>query len=730
MHGTIRIVCKLLLTAALLNQQSNQTDMFCFRVDKNSEVICTWSPIHDTWKTTEYMFHLEMKSSSVHSNKPLRIPTLLPSVTLERKILSAGKSYVAWVEVNNTLLSSLEFIIEDIVKPQPPVNVSAKPDDPTNIAIEWAKPANLDQFISIQYELQYRLAGQENWNEVSPDEVEVHAVGYILEDLQPFTQYEFRVRCGREEETNRKLWSDWSAVTGAMTQEAKPVGILDVWFMQRGQGNITLLWKPLEQHQARGIIQRYSVNYTLQWDGEEMGTVTINTCCGIILSETPQLVNVSAYNSVGATDPATLNLVQGQLSVLNITVLNYNDQVQVCWVASAKKVVGFVVEWSNMNLPEDPPEWKKIPALDKCMDLKHDVLQPWIPYKVSVYTQYQIGLGRPVSTLIYTKEGVPLTGPQISIYNITQTSATLLWENIPLSRRQGFILYYTLFYVKNPQEGNRQKALNISSALHSFTLLNLEPASTYRIWMTASTRVGEGTSGPHFELKTGASHIISWKHIIVVLVILVVIALCITGRCCFYQRIKSCGSMLIPQWCCQRIPDPEIIRALLQQNLPTPKHFAMIEDDPEIVKVEEIIPDIMMQLPLEISNSLILAEAKISNTEDLFRPNSPTLTEAKSSNAEDMFRPNSPTLTEAKSSKAEDLFWPSTPTQEVDNSPRVSIHSHKQFAQQPISTELPGRTCITSGYEKHFIPSAEQVLEDEWQLDNKAQWLGLVESQQ
>ncbi|XP_032868133.1 interleukin-12 receptor subunit beta-2-like isoform X2 [Amblyraja radiata] len=690
MRGTIRIVCKLLLTAVLLNQHSNQTDMFCFRVDKDSEVICTWSPIHNTWKTTEYMFHLEIKSSSTHSNKPLRIPTLLPSVALERKILSAGKCYVAWVEVNNTQLSSLEFIIEDIVKPQPPVSVSAKTDGPTNIAIDWTKPANLDQFVSMQYELQYRLAGQQNWSEVSDDEVGVHAVGYVLEDLQPFTKYEFRVRCGREGETNRKLWSDWSAVTGAMTEEAKPVGVLDVWFMQGGPRSITLLWKPLEQHQARGKIQRYSVNYTLQRDGEKISKAKITAYRNITLSETTQLVNVSAYNSVGATDPATLNLVQDQLPVLNITVLNYNDQVHVCWVKSAKNVLGFVVEWVNMNLPENPPEWRKIPALDECMDLKH----------------------------------VPLTGPQVSIYNISQTSATLLWENVPLSLRQGFILYYTLCYVKNPQEDCRQKVLNISSALNNFTLLNLEPASTYTIWMVASTRIGEGMSGPHLKLKTGASHIIPWKHSILVLVTLVVIVLCITGICCFHQRLKRLVSMLIPQWCCQRIPDPKIIRALLQQNHTTPKHFTMIESDPEIIKVEEIIPEIMMQLPLEIRKS--------SNAEDMFRPNSPTLTEGKSSNAEEKFRPNSLTLTEANSSKSEDLFWPSTPTREVDNSPQVSIHSHKEFGLKPISTELPGagRTCNTSGYEKHFIPSPEQLLEDGWQLDNKAQWLGLVESQQ
>lgn len=34
---------------------------------------------------------------------------------------------------------------------------------------------------------------------------------------------------------------------------------------------------------------------------------------------------------------------------------------------------------------------------------------------------------------------------------------------------------------------------------------------------------------------------------------------------CLFFRLKRLVSMLIPQWCCQRIPDPKIIRALLQQ---------------------------------------------------------------------------------------------------------------------------------------------------------------------
>ncbi|XP_069783608.1 interleukin-12 receptor subunit beta-2-like isoform X2 [Narcine bancroftii] len=549
------------------------------------------------------------------------------------------------------------------------------------------KPPIIDSSASFQFELQYRMEGQKYWNEVSRDEIEVQAIDYYLEDLQPFTKYQFRVRCGRDGETNKKLWSDWSAVTSAMTLEANPVGMLDVWFMEKGLGRIILLWKPLEKHQAQGIIDRYSVS---EWDGEEMIKMTNITCCNISLCESTQLVTVTAYNSVGSTEPAQLNLVQDQPPVLNITVHNRKEQVHVCWEAPAKKVLEFVVEWTNMNLPEQPSEWKKMPALNECIALRNGVLQPLIPYKVSVYTRYQNGLGGPVFTIYYAKEGVPLTGPQVSVYNISQTSATLLWAAIPLSLRQGFILYYTLYWLKQAQEDSKQKVLNISSALHNFTLLNLEPATTYEIWMTASTNGGEGIPGPTLKLNTRASRVEIWKQIVLIVVTMAAFFLCIFfGKCCFHQRIKRLSPFLIPQWCRQRIPDPEIIRTLLQQNSITLEHFGMIENDPEIVNVEEMIPETLSQDPLATSNSPVLAKAESSNTKDLLQP--------------------------------------SKPIQDTDSSQKTSIHLYNQLHEQPISTKPPERTCFIFDYEKHFIPSEEDIINDEWQLDRKEQWLGQEE---
>ncbi|GCB83851.1 hypothetical protein scyTo_0024202, partial [Scyliorhinus torazame] len=107
------------------------------------------------------------------------------------------------------------------VKPLPPANVSGEPlqDDPKALGIWWKNPTNLDQLIHLQFELQFRVAGNLDWTKISHDEIGIHVTNYELEELQPFTLYEFRVKCAREQETNWNLWSDWSAVGRVRTWE-------------------------------------------------------------------------------------------------------------------------------------------------------------------------------------------------------------------------------------------------------------------------------------------------------------------------------------------------------------------------------------------------------------------------------------------------------------------------------------------------------------------------------
>ncbi|XP_067877444.1 interleukin-12 receptor subunit beta-2-like isoform X3 [Heterodontus francisci] len=610
-HRIMRIVYEVLLFAAVLIQQGKQTDpldppqdLFCFRLDKNSAVNCTWSPSDFSQIPTNYSFYYREKGS----NDLLQKSTNVASLMLERKLLHAGITYIAWVTANTSKgkesLAPLEFIIEDIVKPLPPVAVTGEPaqDDPKAIQISWTKPTNFDS-ASLQFELQYRVAGDLDWTEISHDEIGIDATEYELEDLQTFTLYEFRIQCGRQEETNRRLWSEWSAVSSVRTSEDSPVGCLNVWFVRQlpdveGRRSLTVLWKPLEQRQARGIIKSYSVSH-----GDE-GKMEMKTssCCNISLPGTTKLVTVTAHNSVGATQPAKLNLVQGQPAPCNMTVHISNRSILVSWEPSANTMPnGFVVEWNNMNLLEQTPDWKKIPGANVCM------------------------------TLI--------------------------------------------------------DALNVSCELNGFTLSDLEPESTYKIWMTASTIVGEGSRGPYLNFNTQASQIVAWKILVLVFGSIVIVVLCILFcRCYSRQRIQSFSSFYLPQWCCQKIPDPGNSRVGHQQHHYAPDHPGMIEE-PEVVEVEEIETEDEVQVSLTNSNNPTLAGERGPNTDN--------------------------------------LYWTNLLSQNVDNSPKAPRCLDKRLVDQPISTKLIGGALFTSGYERHFMPSEKDLLDNEWHLNDKEQWLGM-----
>ncbi|XP_067829012.1 interleukin-27 receptor subunit alpha-like [Heptranchias perlo] len=218
--------------------------------------------------------------------------------------------------------------------------------------------------------------------------------------------------------------------------------------------------------------------------------------------------------------------------------------------------------------------------------------------------------------------------------------------------------------------------------------MDLEPLSTYTIWMTASTKVGEGTKGPNLKFTTQASQIVIWKILVLVFVFLSIVAICILfGRCYYQLRTQSLTSIFLPQWCFQKIPDPGNSRAGLQQHHYMPGVLGMMENEPVIVEVEETAPEDKVQVPLIISNSPALAGDRGSSTED--------------------------------------PYWTSAPSQGVDNSQEASVRLDQRLADQSFLTKLPGGTCFISGYEKHFMPSPEDLLADEWQFDSKEECLGM-----
>ena len=87
----------------------------------------------------------------------------------------------------------------------------------------------------------------------------------------------------------------------------------------------------------------------------------------------------------------------------------------------------------------------------------------------------------------------PSAVPPFEVFSIGTTHATLLWEPVPLSKRNGVILYYQI--VLHRQNGT-QLVYNVSASPQNekkiFKLQNLSPGQEYEVRIRAVTAAGPG----------------------------------------------------------------------------------------------------------------------------------------------------------------------------------------------------------------------------------------------
>ncbi|KAG8441454.1 hypothetical protein GDO86_006990 [Hymenochirus boettgeri] len=125
---------------------------------------------------------------------------------------------------------------------------------------------------------------------------------------------------------------------------------------------------------------------------------------------------------------------------------------------------------------------------------------PYVAYQVSVFAIYHNDCAGLVSTTIYSQEGAPSTGPNFSIHLLSFTEALIVWEEIPVQYRRGFITNYTIC-LNRTEYIQRQTVLTATNYLFS----GLLPNTAYTMWMTASTKAGEGPAGDIKTFQTGSA---------------------------------------------------------------------------------------------------------------------------------------------------------------------------------------------------------------------------------
>ncbi|KAJ8383698.1 hypothetical protein AAFF_G00215400 [Aldrovandia affinis] len=530
----------------------------CHIPNNGDDLHCAWHARHNPLLPATYT--LAWEPDVTRSGFAGSIMASNASGVIPRKQFHAQSRMSVWVIASNRLGSERSekatFNTGYVGKPLAPV-IHSYISHPTDLEILWDLkcPDMRSEESDINCQAQYRRQDQARWTEGE----DVAQDGFLLEGVQPFSVYMFRVRCACP--GSNPLMSDWSEIYTAESTEAAPIGFLDVWIDSRPMDQ-ALVWKELPVSMARGRVLDYLV--TVERGGENV-TIKISKanlgaregkggsrhCCRCPLTLLGVTgVHVSASTSQGHTSPTALALPlpttgSSQVSVpLSVSTETGGRGFNVSWDPSsplAETIQEYVVQQEEAGLGFTQGfDWMRTNKTLRSIILTGD-FRNYTPYNLSlfgVFAKHSFLLG---SAIAYTRQGVPPLVPVFQVSRISSSKATLTWEHIPLSQRRGVIQYYQL------GQGNNTE-YTVSGGVTSRQLSGLRPGQTYQFWISAKSVAG---AGPRHTVKFSTPpH--SDYHITKIVVPVLVFALVGVFFLLTWLRRREAYA-LFPAWCCEKI---------------------------------------------------------------------------------------------------------------------------------------------------------------------------------
>ncbi|XP_043091748.1 LOW QUALITY PROTEIN: interleukin 12 receptor, beta 2a, like [Puntigrus tetrazona] len=507
---------------------------------EDEDIYCSWSKSNEPTIPTVYTLHWKDYDGKVKSTE-----SSIDSAVINRRDYMKSTDITAWVTAKNELGSARSersfFNTGHIKRPDTPYNINLTSE---SVEFSWDMDCDtvgyLDKSCQVQYRAHDRIL---DWIEV--DDCQVM---FVLKDPQPFTQYSFRVRChcGYEE----RVMSNWSSVYSIRTPPAAPVGQLDVWSdcgPNSDESSCNVYWKEMPPSQARGEITNYIVTVKLKNGTEVKQQVRPwrdaggQSCRQLKYYLKPGVVGVfvSANTSMGTSDPTCILFAERgpRMPEVNLSVIGEIQALRVSWSIHphfSESVLEYVVQHVSVVPDSLCLNWVRVKRTRTSVTLTGDFWN-YTAYNVSLFAVFNNHSTFLKSAIAYTLEGVPPKVSQISVKNITYSSATLVWSPIPVNESKGVVLHYLV--------GVKETGSNISSHRTSVQLSELQPAQLYHVWVSAVSAAGEGDK---LLATFSTSRENSNDTLLVVLIMLMSLVLFVFVFMLVYK----------PTWCFVKIPDP------------------------------------------------------------------------------------------------------------------------------------------------------------------------------
>ncbi|XP_070778526.1 interleukin 12 receptor, beta 2a, like [Enoplosus armatus] len=660
---------------------------------------CTWDPRPDPQIPTNYTLHWEQANTEeehVISGTGL-------NGFIHREHFSNGELRV-WVTNQDGSAKSQEAVFNtaDIIKPPPP-KVKSSHQEP--LEIDWISTCDQLQFSLGHCDVRHRTEADQVWLE---EEGGFYG-SYTFDSPQPCTVYEFQVRCA----CVTGLMSDWSAIHRMQSTETAPVGELDVWRdcgIYPASFDCGLTWKRLPISRACRLILGYEVR--LSYNNGTAVLVNVSTaeprgqlvCDEMQCHFTSSLkdvssVNVSAYNAHGATVPSYLAMqIPGKEKNSQTLHLRMNEEnLTVFWDLPSRppdNLKEYVVQYKQAGSPPGQGfDWIKVDK-NQTTGIFKGQFKKYTPYQVSLFTVSCSNKTHHLLSLLgYSLQGIPSRVPSFKVFSIAATHVTLLWEPVPLSKQNGVILYYQIGV-------DRQNVYNVSASPQhgnkTFELPHLSPGQEYDVWIRAVTVAGPGANTTtRFKTKNheGFAHLIP---ALLGIIFLVVICFSVVLFSACRGENKRCP--LVPPCFYEKVPDPRNSHIFRQMKHQINDPLTWI-----CIPIYEPHPKISLLEVVEIQPWAF--KSCMEKTSDHDRLTRPVVGDGCSQmDCQDDQRRDTATK---KCHRTDHRYGREEYSKMVDSDEERDKKEEDRGDCWSSSEEEQ----LTTGYEKHFMPTALEILE-------------------
>ncbi|KAI4886814.1 hypothetical protein NFI96_018381 [Prochilodus magdalenae] len=454
----------------------------------------------------------------------------------------------------------------------------------------------------------------------------------ILADLQPFTEYTARVRCGSHEHFYK--WGDWSDSITFITREDIPEAV-DVW-MQGLDGHTYIVWKNLNSSQSHGIITGYELLSGSSTDVNKthISKATNERCFQLSprSADGDHVVSVSAKNSVGVSPPSSITIpnLWADGGIITGHIKGQNGSFSMSWDPSPVSSCGYVVDWvPTYNIEQCAVKWMKLPPGVSHATVNSD-FENGVKYTLSVYACTS---GAP--QLLQRREGyVKELAPSGRVHNLKAeqhgVNVELSWEDMPEKEKKGFISGYIVSYKLSSGNHNehgdenynpdQKDAVIQGSGSRRHRLLNLHPGD-YTFKVKAFTSAG---AGPGSDITVLMDHqiytlVISFLAALgTVACVITIIVLCCSKREWLKSKLypETPKPVLSEQWHTQ--VSVHCCSSLHKAN--TLNHFIFFLNEQMCCVIDEILlaeREVLMVKNLEPCQEVVQQEQKAHEERDL-----------------------------------------------------------------------------------------------------------------